>query len=276
MISSYLVENKNIGVKRCRHGIFAYNRNDAFIGMSLDLYGEWCEFEIQLLREFITPGSIVIDAGANIGTHTVAFANLVGPNGKVYAFEPQPRSFHLLCANLALNCIENVVAREEALSHQSGKISMAPLPNSETFFNFGGVALSQTTGTPVSATTIDGLDLTSCELIKIDVEGMEVDVIRGAINTITKFKPFLYLENNENESDDIAKALDDIGYKAFWSLGSYYSPTNFYANSVNIWANVVPSANLLAVPKESKRDLTGAREYLGGKDNWRAAVNRKS
>ena len=68
MQSSYLIENRHMAVKRCKHGLFMYNRNDAFIGRGLDVYGEWCEFEIQLLRLFIKPGNTVIDAGANIGT----------------------------------------------------------------------------------------------------------------------------------------------------------------------------------------------------------------
>ena len=63
-----------MAVKRCKHGPFMYNRNDTFVGRSLDLYGEWCDFEIQLLRNFIRPGDTVIDAGANIGTHTIVFA----------------------------------------------------------------------------------------------------------------------------------------------------------------------------------------------------------
>ena len=50
MLSPYLVENRHVAIKRCRHGLFMYNRNDAFIGRGLDLYGEWCEFEIQLMR----------------------------------------------------------------------------------------------------------------------------------------------------------------------------------------------------------------------------------
>ena len=50
MLSPYLVENRHVAIKRCRHGLFMYNRNDAFVGRGLDLYGEWCEFEIQLMR----------------------------------------------------------------------------------------------------------------------------------------------------------------------------------------------------------------------------------
>src|ERR1700759_4504087 len=106
MQSPYLVENRYLGVKRCRHGGFMFNRNDAYIGRSLDLYGEWCDFEIQLLSRFINPGDTVVDVGANIGTHTVAFANLVGAGGVVPAFEPQRRLFQMLSGNVALNALD--------------------------------------------------------------------------------------------------------------------------------------------------------------------------
>ena len=53
MLSPYLVENRHVAIKRCRHGLFMYNRNDAFVGRGLDLYGEWCDFEIQTLRPLV-------------------------------------------------------------------------------------------------------------------------------------------------------------------------------------------------------------------------------
>lgn len=104
MVPSYLIENGFIGVKQGRRGIFVFNRNDRFIGRSIDLYGEWCESEIELLLGFIRSGDTVVDVGANIGTHTVTFAAIVGHAGSVLAFEPQPSSFQLLCGNVAINC----------------------------------------------------------------------------------------------------------------------------------------------------------------------------
>src|SRR5436189_52535 len=61
MQSPYLVENRHIAIKNCRHGLFMYSRNDAFVGRGLDLYGEWCDFEIQAIRPHVKPGDTVID-----------------------------------------------------------------------------------------------------------------------------------------------------------------------------------------------------------------------
>ena len=64
-----VLENDYIAVKQVKHGVFAFNRNDRFIGRSLDLYGEWAESEITLLARFIRPDATVVDVGANIGPH---------------------------------------------------------------------------------------------------------------------------------------------------------------------------------------------------------------
>src|SRR4051812_36429006 len=72
-----VLENDFIVVKKVRHGLFMFNRNDRFIGSSLHHYGEWCESEITLLNGLLSPGDTVVDISANIGTHTVAFANAV-------------------------------------------------------------------------------------------------------------------------------------------------------------------------------------------------------
>ena len=73
--------NEYTALKECRHGFFLYNRNDTFIGRSLDLYGEWCEGELVALFQIVQPGQVVIDVGANIGTHTVPLAKKVTQSG---------------------------------------------------------------------------------------------------------------------------------------------------------------------------------------------------
>src|SRR5579871_7070755 len=179
MQSSYLLEHRYMAVKQCKHGLFMYNRNDAFIGRGLSLYGEWCDFEIQLLRQFIKLGDTVIDAGANIGTHAVAFANLVGPSGVVHAFEPQRRNFLMLAGNVALNALENVVCHQKALGAVNGEISVPVLPDPEISYNYSAIHLSEESkqGERVPIVTLDSLDLQACRVIKIDTEGMEDKVL---------------------------------------------------------------------------------------------------
>ena len=85
-----------------------YLLNDAYIGRSLDVYGEYSEGEIDLFRQLLRPGDVAIDVGANIGALTVAMARLVQPGGAIVAFEPQRAIFDILCDNLRLNGLANV------------------------------------------------------------------------------------------------------------------------------------------------------------------------
>ena len=142
--------------KQCKHGKFTFNHNDTFIGASLKEYGEWCEFEIDLLSKLIGPGSIVIDAGANIGTHTLALADIVGTRGAVYAFEPQPRLEAILRQNVAQNNLEKIVhINRLALGNVSELVHMADLPPDDTPFNFGGVSLASPGSGMTRMETID-------------------------------------------------------------------------------------------------------------------------
>lgn len=279
MLSPYLVENRHVAVKRCRHGLFMYNRNDQFIGRSLDLYGQWCEFEVQVVAHFLRPGDTAIDVGANIGTHTVAFAEFVGPSGLVHAFEPQRRNFHMLAGNVALNTLENVVCHHKAVGDADGEIVSPPLPRPDMSFNFGGVALAHAAagGECVPQVRLDSLDLAACRLIKIDTEGMEPQVLDGALDLIARCRPLLYVENSEpGASKPLAQRLDALGYVARWSMFPYFDPNNFYANSVNIWQGVLPAANLICAPKEMDLHLPDHEPFLGENDDWRACLQRVS
>src|SRR5438034_10860239 len=90
-------------LKDCRHGRMLYNINDAYIGRSLDLYGEFSEGEAELFRQIVRPGDVVVDLGANIGVHTIVFAQAAGPRGGVMSMEPQRLDVQMLCTAVALN-----------------------------------------------------------------------------------------------------------------------------------------------------------------------------
>ncbi|MEM7399847.1 MAG: FkbM family methyltransferase, partial [Pseudomonadota bacterium] len=83
-----------------RHGRFRYLRHDIYIGASMHTYGEYSEIEVQALLHLIEPGETVVEAGANIGSHTVPLARKIGPRGRVIAFEPQSLPFQILTDNL--------------------------------------------------------------------------------------------------------------------------------------------------------------------------------
>jgi hypothetical protein len=95
-----------------RFGMMLYNRFDAYVGQSIEKYGEFSYGEVKIFDHFISEGQVVIDCGANIGAHTLFFARKVGLTGKVYAFEPQRIVFQTLAANMALNSVSNVFCKQ--------------------------------------------------------------------------------------------------------------------------------------------------------------------
>ena len=269
-----LLENDYVVVKRVKHGIFAFNRHDRFVGRSLDLYGEWAEGELELLARYVSLGGTVVDVGANIGTHTVAFAQMTGPAGRVIAFEPQRAAFHFLCANVALNCVTHVRCLEQAAGREPGFITVPVLPPRETR-NFAAVALGGAEGERVAMTTIDALALDSCGVIKVDVEGMEPSVLAGARATIDAFRPVLYVENNTVEgARPTLEAVLALGYRAWWDLALYYNPANYFGNRDNVFAEYQPEANLLCLPPGAEPPGDELEPCIGAGDDWRQALER--
>ncbi len=260
-----------------------YNRHDTFVGRGLDLYGEWCDFEIQALRPFVAFGDTVIDVGANIGTHTVAFANMVGPTGTVHAFEPQRRLFTMLAGNVALNGLEWAVCHQEAVGESSGEIRLPPLPPSDTSFNYSAVSLVANSlprqvkkaDERVPLVTLDALDLNNCAVIKLDVEGMEPSVLMGAQHLIKGCQPVLYVEiGGPDNAKRIAEILTSLNYSAYWSIHPYFDERNYYSNAINVWPNVVWSSNIICLPKNSTAEFPAAQKFLGEGDDWRACLRR--
>jgi FkbM family methyltransferase len=269
-----LLENEFIAVKRCRHGIFAYNVNDMYISRSLDVYGEWCESELALLFQVIKPGAIVLDVGANIGTHTVALARHVTAAGAVYAFEPQRLTFQLLCANVALNALTNVVCLHAAASDMPGR-TLIPALDPRTANNFGGLpAQGHETGEDVRVMRLDDLKLAQCNVIKVDVEGMETGVLAGARQTIRKLRPVLFVENNSQErSSSVLKMLDQLGYSCWWHIASYFNPDNFFHHPEKLFGEYW-EANVLCFPKEARVNAVGLWPVQDLDDTFVKAVQR--
>lgn len=238
-------------LKRCRYGLMLYNPNDRFVGRALDLYGEFSEGEVELFRQTVKPGQVVLDVGANIGTHTLFFAGAVGSRGGVIAFEPQRLLFQTLCANMALNSITNVICRNNGVGVDSGIIRV-PALDPEKVQNFGGLSLrGRTEGEPVERIAIDGLDLKRCHFMKIDVEGMEIPVVAGAKETILRHRPTLYVENDRKEySDDLIRLISSLRYRLYSHRPPLFNPDNVAGNLTNVYSNII-SKNMLCLPEES-------------------------
>lgn len=150
--------------------------------------------------EHLRPNALVVDAGANFGNYTLVAAKYVGAKGRVIAFEPNAETFALLRANIALLDHDNVTAVQAGLSDCPGEMALVidranPGGHSFTQENVGEVGARITT-------PIDSLDHylsshqidTPVSLIKIDVQGFEGKVIRGAAGVILRDRPVVFVE----------------------------------------------------------------------------------
>lgn len=245
---------------RCRHGLMLFNRFDRYIGASLRKYGEWSEAELMLFQQLVPPGSVVVEGGANVGPHTLPLAKLVGPAGEVHAFEPQRLVFQTLCANLALNGCANVYAYHAALGAVTGEVLVPALPPDRPN-NFGGLSLQGVGGGErVPLRKIDDLELRACRLIKLDIEGMELEALQGAAATIQRLRPLLYVENDRPDlSQSLVRLLHSWKYDSFWHAPPLFLPNNFAGDHENIFGQTV-SVNMLCFPGELHVSMPGAKK----------------
>lgn len=236
-----------------RHGWFAFNHFDGYVGKAMGLYGEYCEHEVDLLKQLVKPGNVFWDVGANIGALTVPLAQAVGETGAVVAFEPQPMVFHLLAGNVAANNLTNTRCLPYALSDASGTVSM-PNVNYDAPGNFGAIAMKQDSAEGMAEIpAMRGDSLHYCktpDVIKIDVEGMEEAVLRGLEETLRSQRPFLYLENDRvDNSKSLIEFLWLLEYVIYWHVTPYYNNSNSRGVVKNLWPNTC-SFNMLGIPDE--------------------------
>ena len=201
-------------------GRFYIDQDDDFIKRFIKHNQLWEKHLVELFPKYVKPGSTVIDAGAHIGVHTMTFARLAGPSGRVYAFEPQRKLFRELVFNVRLNQAKNVVPLRYALGHTAAIVNM----DSATKGNEGGTALGKG-GDSVELRSLDSFAFRNVSLIKIDVEQFEDFLLEGAQLTIARNRPVLIIEilggvtydtappHLRKRIDETRGRLKDMGYK---------------------------------------------------------------
>lgn len=183
-------------------------------------------------RQHFGDGVIAVDCGANIGAHTIEWARHMFGWGEVTAIEAQERIFYALAGNIAINNCFNARAIYAAAGSTEGTMRI-PRPDYNQPASFGSLELKKNTNNEfigqtvdysddeckdVVVRTLDGLGLARVDLIKIDVEGMELDVLEGAKNIIARDKPQMLIETIKTDQDQLRALLLPAGYKLF-SMG---------------------------------------------------------
>lgn len=246
---------------------------DQYITKAFELYGEYNRAEWLMLKQAIRPGMTVVEIGANMGSHSVDLARACAP-GPFYAFEPQPRLFQILCANLALNDIGNALAYPEACGAAEGE-AVIPFIRYDMPGNFGGMSLRETgqKGIKVRVRALDSLELPTLGLLKVDVEGFECQVIEGARETIRRCQPVIYIENDRaDQQQALISSIAALDYAMFWHLPLLFDPDNFRRNPENIYPGIA-SINMLCLPKGLDAQVQGMTAI--DPDNWTNPIKRK-
>jgi FkbM family methyltransferase len=168
------------------------------------------EKEYGLLPKLLTPGDWVLDIGANVGHYTKRMSELVGPTGRVIAFEPVPDTFALLTANARLFAHANVSLLNVAASDCAGAVGMRIPDFSEGLKNYYQASIASDAAELIAFTLpVDALGLpATIQLVKIDVEGHEMAVLRGMRQLLTRDRPVLILETASHEAVELLNAWD--------------------------------------------------------------------
>ena len=175
----------------------------------------WEKTVTRRILDHVRPHTVALDVGAHIGTHSVLLARAVGPWGRVYAFEPQRKLFRELVQNLRLNELDNVVALRFALGGGPARVvEMNPAHEG----NEGGTRLGRG-GDAAELRSIDEFGFEDVSLVKIDVEGYEMEVLRGAVETISRSRPVLIIEIHGAEGSGDRRAHHDAVQDYVRTLG---------------------------------------------------------
>jgi FkbM family methyltransferase len=184
---------------------------------------------LALRRQYFGDGVMAVDCGANIGVHTIEWANRMNGWGTVIAFEAQERLFYALAGNIAVNNCLNARAVHAAVAAKVGTMRI-PTPDYLSPGSFGSLELRSRDGvefigqpidyadekaSTIGTITLDSLELARIDLIKIDVEGMELEVVEGAGASLVRCRPVLIVESIKTDKPKLGAVLEKLGYRLF-------------------------------------------------------------
>jgi len=188
---------------------------DFVVGSFVKHTGTYDLHEESVLRLLVRPDNCVVEVGSNIGAYTVVLADQVGPGGLVYALEPFRKIFQIMNANVALQGYGNVVTRQVGIAGKSERLSVKA-PNLNDFTNLGAARVFFQQDEDIAHVPFDGFEEIEVEtldnlhincgqskedgakkvdFLKIDAEGMELEVIEGGMRMISEHQPLIYVES---------------------------------------------------------------------------------
>lgn len=180
-----------------RGGVAILDGDDQLSGL-VEAHGFPKDFVEEIIVPLIKPGDVVVDAGAALGDHTVAYLRAVGAEGEVLAFEPHPEFFKCLEVNCptakSFNCLLWSEATELFLLETQNNVGGSFVVDGPLYETIDGCVYSALG--PIKAVTLDSLCLPRLGLMKLDCEGSELKILQGAEQTINRLRPKIICEMN--------------------------------------------------------------------------------
>lgn len=216
--------------------------------------GSYDPFVQSIISHHVKDGFVCIDVGANIGAVSLALAKKIGPSGKLFCVEPGNENFRKLCNNFKLNPeLDKITCCEQlGLADKEGLLNWSEDPN-----NLGNATLLSPHGVPVPVFTLDIFCLShsiqKLNFIKIDVEGMEYEVLLGGKKAIKEFRPLIFMEANAHFETVRDKPLSKMIYELLsdWNY-KFIDPL-----TLKIFSSIPKDRNdVLACPAELQLELS--------------------
>lgn len=251
------------GEKIGRWGPVKYLLKDEYVGRSIHAYGEYNPDETEMILTLASEGDgMCLDIGANIGCISQA---LISAGYDVAAFEPQPKIFEICAYNIA-SAFKARHGDDYGLATQQYEVFNCALGNTQEWLpmprvhysekgNFGGLGIGSksTLGTiDVQCFRLDDYYHTDRKIgfIKIDVEGFELETLRGAYRTIMRERPILYIEDDRIEKSIALRSFirEELKYSIQDHQPTLFREDNFFKNKKNIWNKLYASHNIICRP----------------------------
>lgn len=190
--------------------------------------------ELLLIKRLLKPNARIVDAGANIGNHAVFFDRVCRAR-EVIVFEPNPETAEELLANIEKNCCTHVNTKNlgVALSDAPGRAQLTWSKSDENWNNRAGIRLQMDAQGAVEMASLDSVVSGKIDLLKIDVEGMALQVLRGAMRIIAESRPILFVEIDQKDNEEFLSWLDEVGYEPRSVMTMYQGITNFLCSPVH-------------------------------------------
>jgi FkbM family methyltransferase len=257
----------SICIKKCLYGQYAlFDKN--VICFFMNTYGYFAKFEIEFFRTFLHDNDNVIEIGSFIGTHAIPIKQMI-KNGTLICFEPQQLIFKLLCTNLMLNNCFDVITLPYGIGMDKYFTTSLDVNISDRFSIINNVNTNNITTQQINCKSISYFselyeNLPNIKLIKIDTEGMEINVLNDLREIIKKFNPFIFVEYNDETLIDMLILFNSLNYECYYfntSTSTQYDVTNntfcnkFFVDTENkIEAtpeqlNKFGDFNIFAIPK---------------------------